>query len=482
MRSYWVVVAAVLLLVQAAPGQYWAALNERGLTGDGIPRFESSFAVPQLHKWYGPRQLYETYAQPWYARDTFYAKGDYRHFVDRLLEGAQWYDRFGTALGRGWQVYSWTQAQSAPRGSSIRKRPASGLGRNVYAGFFSRLVIASDGDSRSSYRLMVGDEIYTSFTPLTFYKPRFNGMRLDYAADTHRASLILSRPSEPDRDMRTDVTHVMGGHAEWGGDLRLGITYVSAHNANTKDGFASGNPMHGILTSRQNQGLQDLWISIRDDSPADGRGGPVVFSYDLVMVDTSGQEIRGSEIGLLPVVEGGRTEGSSLIADGSERIVLHYDLREISGDLRSINLRRSAVELSLANDYRVEMASNLQTDGERRNPEPVFLTFDRAAGNVGDRSNSTVLRVDYALPTANELAGVNWNLVDWKGLSLRGELVVNRRHGFYPSPNISRGYHAVDEATAAHSTLFYRRYPWIFYAEAFSLDDSYATSYWLTEA
>ena len=179
-------------------------------------------------------------------------------------------------------------------------------GRNTYSGFFSRMVIASD-DGHGSYRLMV-DQIYTSFTPLTFYKPRFNGMRLDYAADAYRASLILSRPSEPNRDMRTDVTHVMGGHAEWdaGPDLRLGSTYISVHNANTGE-ISPVIPCMG-LTSRQNQRLQDLWVSIRDDSPADGVDGPVVFAYDLVMADT-GREIRASQAGLFPFVEGGHAGG-----------------------------------------------------------------------------------------------------------------------------------------------------------------------------
>ena len=491
MRRYSITMAVILCAcVETVVGQYQTtsqtALGGGSLVGRDGPRFGLEFTMPELHKWYGPRQLYETYAQPWYARDTFYAEEGYRRYVNQILEGSQWYDNFGTSLGRGWLVYSWTQSQPSAQGSVLRKRPAFCYDcRDTYTRVFSRLVIASDGDNRGSYRLMVGDEIYTSFTPLTFYKPRFNGMRLDYAADAYRTSLVLSRPSEPSRDMRTNVTHLMGGHAEWdaSADLRLGFTYVSAHNANTKDGLTAGNPMHGILTSHQNQGLQDLWISIRDDSPADGRGGPVVFSHDLVMVDTSGRQIRASEIGLLPFIEGGRAQGSSLVADGSERILLHYDLREIgNGELRSVDLRRAAVELSLANDYRVDMASDLQTDGQVRNPELVFLNFDRAAGNVADGSNSTVLQVDYALPTANELAGINWNLADWKGLSMQGELVVNRRHGLYPSPNISRGYHAVDEATAAYGTLLYRRFPWSFYAEAFSLDDAYSTSYWLTQA
>ena len=490
MRRYWTIITVLsLVCVQATSAQYQrpgrAILGGSGLVGEGSPRFGLDFAVPELHKWYGPRQLHETYARPWYATDAFYAEDGYRRYVEQLLEGSQWYDSFGTSLGRGWLVYNWTQTQPSAQGSVLRKRPI-GLGRrDAYAGFFNRLVIASDGDSRGSYRLMIGDEIYTNFTPLTFYKPRFNGMRLDYAADTYRTSLILSRPSEPNRDMRTDVTHVMGGHAEWdaGPDLRLGLTYVSAHNANTKGDFTSGNPMHGILTSRQNQALKHLWVSIRDDSPADGRDGAVVFSHDLVMIDTSGREIRASEIGLLPFIEGGRAKGSSLVADGSEQIVLHYDLRDFGVDnLRSVDLRRTTVELSLANDYRVELASDLQTDGEVRNPEPVFLTFARAEGNVGDGSNSALLQIDYALPTANELVGFDWNLVDWKGVSMQGEFVVNRRQGLYPSPNISRGYQAVEAATAAYGTLLYRRFPWALYAEAFSLDDAYSTSYWLTEA
>ena len=334
----------VMALTQAAGGQHLAPLAGGRLAGNGTPSFEIDSVAPQLHKWYGPRQLRETLAQPWYAGETIYAREGFRRYVDRLLEGAESYDSFGRSIGRGWLVYNWTQTQPAAQGSLIRKKPMRPDGRNTYSGFFSRMVIASDGDGHGSYRLMVGDQIYTSFTPLTFYKPRFNGMRLDYAADAYRASLILSRPSEPNRDMRTDVTHVMGGHAEWdaGPDLRLGSTYISVHNANTKGDFASGNPMHGILTSRQNQRLQDLWVSIRDDSPADGVDGPVVFAYDLVMADTSGQEIRASQAGLFPFVEGGRTEGSSLVADGSERIVLHYDLRTLGDVSRILASQRPA--------------------------------------------------------------------------------------------------------------------------------------------
>ena len=93
--------------------------------------------------------------------------------------------------------------------------------------------------------------------------------------------------------------------------------------------------------------------------------------------------IRGSEIGFLPFIEGDGLKEARWIASGAERIVLHYDMQSLDHDgLTSIDLQRARVELSLANDYRVEMASNLQTDGDRSDPEPVFLTFDRAEKNV----------------------------------------------------------------------------------------------------
>ena len=456
-----------------------------GIDPGATPRFGVEYTLPEVHKWYAPRHIFETYSDPWYVRDTGYAEGDYRRYVAQLLEGSEWYDSFGTSLGRGWLVYSWNQIQSASQGSVIMKRPASPERRNTYSGFFSRLVIASDGDGRGTYRLMIGDQIYTNFTPLTFYKPRFNGLRMDYATDRLLATVLLSRPSEPNRDARTDVTNLMGGHLDFDmtEKLRFGLTFMNAHNARTKEEFASGNPFSGVLTTAQNQPLQDLWVSIRDDSPADRGEGPALFSYDIVLTDTSGSVIRGSEIGFLPFIEGGRSEGSTLVASGAERIVLHYDMQSLDHDgLTSIDLQRARVELSLANDYRVEMASNLQTDGDRSDPEPVFLTFDRAEKNVGDRSNGTVLRLDYALPTANELIGFNWDLRDWMGLSFMGEWVVNQRHGQYPSPNVSRGYRPVHRSTATYGIVLYKLYTWSLYVEGFSIDDAYATKYWLTEA
>jgi len=331
----------------------------------------------------------------------------------------------------------------------------------------------------------VGDRIYTRFTPLTFFKPGFHGIRLDYAAERVGVSFVVSRPSylyssRLETLTQTNATHLMGGHAafEVGPAAELGFTYVNAHNVYTQRDFSFGNPMHGSLTSDQNLPLKKLWVRLRDDSPADGEAGATVLSHEIVVVDTNGQKFRGGEIGLLPRIEGGRLREGARVADGSETLLFEYDLFDLE-EVRSEAIRRVWVELAVANDYQIEIASDLQTDGQLRNPEIVFLPVARAAGNVQDDSNSQVLKIEYGLPTGNEVIGIDWNLVEWKGLSVQGEAALNRRFRRYPSTVAARHHLSIDQSHAAYVYAAYKRYPWEVFGEAFSIEDRYSTSYWL---
>ena len=481
-----------LLLVGAPAAQAQDRMTEWGLSGlapgkSVHPRFELEYLRPEVHRWYAPRNLVESYMRPWYFDDAGYGQKFYQRYIDRLLEGQEWYDTFGRRLGQGWFVYSWEQEQARRNGSLLRKKPgATGTSSQLsaYSAFFQNLVIAADGDGRGSYRLMVGDEIYTRFTPLTFFKPRFDGIRLDYAADRYVASLIMSRPSQPNASRQNNATHLMGGHTSFQltEAARLGFTYVNAHNVLTQRDFSFGNPMYGSLTSDQNQPLQKLWVRIRDDSPFDLESGATLFDHEIVLVDTAGQELRGREIGLLPRIEGGRRSEGALVVEGSETLLLEYDLQSLDFEgTRSAAISQAWVELSIANDYHVEMASNLQTDGERRDPETVFLSLRRATGNVKDDSNSRMLKLDYGLPTGNELIGMNWDLVEWKGLSLQGEAVLNRHFRRYPSLVESRHHLTVERAHAAYATAAYDHYSWGLFAEAFSMADDYSSRYWLVK-
>ena len=455
------------------------------------PIFELDYLAPTLHKWYGPRHLPDTYLQPWYQNNTQYARIPYERYLSTRLEGQTYYDSFGNLLGRGWQVYSWVQEQAAPRGSSIDKQrqftgaaPQGSAAFAAYDNFFKRLIIATDKSDGSAYRLSVGDAIYTRFTPLTFYKPRFNGIRLDWAANGGAASLVLSRPSDPNDHSETHATHLVGarGEAQLGGRATFGLTFVNAHNVLTQIEFNEGNPLHGALTSQQNQPLSRLWVRIRDDSPGQGTVGAALADFDIVLVDTTGRQLRGSEIGFAPAISGGVSQAGRLVALDAESILLEYDLENFEfDDIRSADLRRVEVELAVANDYRVEVASDLQTDGETFNPEIIFLPVHRAAGNTQDNSNAQVLSVDYGLPAATEIIGFDWNLVDWAGFSLQGEWALNRRFWRYPNPALPQHHQSVTRAAAAYAKAAYNRHPWQLFLEAFAIADDYHTDYWLTD-
>ena len=66
------------------------------------------------------------------------------------------------------------------------------------------------------------------------------------------------------------------------------------------------------------------------------------------MVDTSGRQLRGRDIGFLPRREGGFQEGGRLFARDEESILLEYDMGSLdfddvqSGDLREVQSRTLA--------------------------------------------------------------------------------------------------------------------------------------------
>ena len=491
LRSFLVATCGVLVVLLQFNSHVATAQNYRPggryfLSDSAIsPRSQLAHVRPEVHKFYRPRHLSQNTGVPWYSTDTRYSRQLFRRYVDKDLEGELWYDYFGNPIERGWLLYQWTQEQEHPRGSAVWKT-------GQYRSLFRNLVVASDSDRFGDYRLLIGDEISTVFTPLTFNKPRFNGLRIDHTSEHYATSLIMSRPSFPNGNdvfgsqrpsTHTNFTNLFGAHVEFGhGAGRLGLTYVNAHHGQTRQRFGEGSPFSGGLTVSQNVPLETLLIRIRDDSPDDDGGGPLLFNYDVVLIDTSGRELRGRDIGFAPTIQGGVARGNNLTADGSESILMTYDMTTLNYDgVESANLQAVRVELSVANDYRIEIASDRQTDAEVRRAQPVFLTAHRAPGNVRDNSNARSVVVDYGLPTANELIGLNWDLVDFRNFSLQGEVVVNRQHRKYPNPDIDNRHHVVNRQIAAYSQAAYRRFPWNFFIEVFSIPDAYSSSAWLSD-
>ena len=98
-------------------------------------------------------------------------------------------------------------------------------------------------------------------------------------------------------------------------------------------------------------------------------------------------------------------------------------------------IKKVRFRLILANDYRVEVASDRQT-----NPvdQPQFLQVARAAGNIKNRLNQQEVAFDYGLPTASQIYGVTAEMRDWYGFDFYGELNVSTRYRKYPTTTLKK--------------------------------------------
>ncbi len=463
--SYWGIAVAVFAItasgIQAAtPGR------ERGATSQvRIEGFDP--LIPTLRKWYVPQDLYYIYDWGGY-KYTNYAKEPYERYVSTQLEGLGQYDIFGNYITRGWRVYEWRQQQPLAFGSTVFKDARFGQ-------WFQNLVVASDSKGQYFTSLTVGDQIRTTLTPLTFSRSRFNGVQWDFASDKYEATVLLSRVSEPvrvvqgsNRVQESDYTNFMGlrGTTQIGDFINLGTTLVNSNFGSSSSNF-SENSRAGLLTSSQNSGnVTEIVIRIADDSPGDGSGA-LFFSSQMI--------VDGETMPVNPTIEGGRQREGFLEALEEAPILLRYRVPD------PLVVQKVSFAMVLSNDYRVEMTSNLQTN---INGQPIFLPITRAEGNVRDNTNQRVVRFDYGLPSANQIASVDIVVEDVWGMEVRGEFARNTQFQRYPNINIQKLSNLKKGEVTADAWFFNatrRTGRWFSYGEAFSMDHDYATRGYITD-
>ncbi|MCC7263227.1 MAG: hypothetical protein IT369_11980 [Candidatus Latescibacteria bacterium] len=429
---------------------------------------------PALHKWYVPQELYREYRwKSWeYAN---YARQNYQRYVDVSLEGDYFYDLYGNYLLRGWLLYDWRQETPQPFGSTLAKT-------SRFSQWFNNLVVASDHQGQYHYAITVGDQIRTTLTPMTFSKPLFNGIQWDFASDKYEATLLLSRISSPSSlggsaDQRTNNTNLIGARltSQVGDFVEVGGTLVNTHQAQTQLEGVSGDILHGQLTEAQNFATVNyVEVAIQDDSPEDREAGGAFFASDIVITNLLGEVYRGGENGFHPLVEGGIQRQGYLAADGIEQILLRYDLASAAYTGPALSeIQRIQIELVVANDYWIGVRSNRQLDAQE---QVVFLPVARAPGNVDDGSNQRVVRIDYGLPTAVQIAGATVELMDLYGFDGYLEININRQYRQYPNPSTRRHHTAHEQALAWLGNLSRVQRPFFGYFEAFSVAPNYTTS------
>ena len=423
---------------------------------------------PVVKKDYRLQDLYYQYQyEPW--RFTNYARDHYQRYTSVDLEGETWYDVFGTYITRGFALYSWSQTQPQAFGSDVFKR-------HQYGSWFNNLVVASDRKGQYYIALTVGDEIRTTLTPLTFSKPSFSGLQWDFLSDKYELTALASRVSSPGfaaqfREQKegqtlTSLVNLFGGRGtvQLGDFVKAGATYVNAQVNRTDQAFYDKGLIEGQLSSDQNRDLI-RWITIRisDHSPEDGKGGGRLFSERVYLTREGGPRARED---VRPLVQGGLRRGGGLAADGGETLELTYTLPEPE------NIRKIEFELVVSNDYVIEVTSNLQ--------EPFYLPVAQARGNVTDGSNQTVVRFDYGLPTAHEVAGLTLELKDILGVRMTGEYDISRRRRKTPNPNYAFHESSLIKSEAWYADLSWNRYPYFARGEAFSIEPEYQTRMFIT--
>ena len=471
--AWWAALALLALDSNSAAAQLttgYRPIAEPGIYG---VRIHPGALAPNRRKFYLPQNLFYEYGWRGWEYSN-YARDEYERYVDIQLEGNRHYDAFGNYIARGWTIYDWTENNPLRQGSGIFKSPR-------YSSWFDRVVISSAHKGQFHTALTVGDAIRTTLTPLTFSKPTFNGIQWDFLADKYAFTFLGSRISSPANPAGTqseaaalveNSTRLLGGRgvAQVGDFAKVGATWVSAHNARSTLDMGA-NSLKGVLTTPQNTGsVETVTILISDDSPESSDDGALLF-FDRVLIDG---EIHPE---ITPIVRGGIRTGGSLEARGVDHIELIYDIRNSFRPTEKVPTYQEAskieFELILANDYRVDVTSNVQTD---RLGDPVFLPVAQAAGEISDGSNQQFLRFEYGLPTGSDVIGVDFEILSLGGLDLRAEFVRNRRFRRFPNQNLTEHTLAEDKGEAGYITASYTSYPWFAYGEMFTMDPDYSTT------
>ena len=443
---------------------------------------------PAVKKWYVPQELFREYQWKQWEYSN-YARDHYQRYVSINLEGDYFYDIYGSYITRGWLIYDWSQTQPQQGGSNLFK-----TGR--FQSFFSNLVIASDQKGQHNLAITIGDEIRSTLTPMTFSKPAFDGIQIDYQSDKYEVTALLSRVSSPGaagsrspNNQQTNSTTLTGRRAttQVGDYLKLGVNHVSAHNSSQLLDAFEGSPRSGSIASSQNaENVTEVFVRLSDDSPEDNEGGATLFAWDLIIeadvetIDETGEvsfereTVRASDVGLIPAPQGGFQRLGFWEASGSEQIELIYDfsVATYTGPDPS-EIRRVTFELVVANDYRIETTSNRQFDRQLAN---VYLLAARADDNVKDGSNLTVLKIPYGLPTATEIFGFTLEATRLWGFDLYGEWDRSVSYRKYPNRAHTKHLGASDQGDGWMLNLSKIGQPFFFFGEAYSMAHNYNTS------
>ena len=256
--------------------------------------------------WAAKRQWKETPMVPAIVPDRMFL-GDpgegYRNYAftgyqnyNSLTDRPPWsniYDPLGQFLISGQELGSWTAARSREGelrsgGSRLRSNLARfngvlSMGGQSYSGWAGNLIFTGSVSASSFFT----KGILTRFTPLTLNRSSLHGARADVLSPfgdalSLVAAYIYSSYAGGGHIGGTDHDSgiLLAGHYEREtGPLRVGATFANQHMFDLR--YPTTDLRGDLHASQEIPAL--LAVRISDDSPGDGRGGPVVFGVQLVV-------------------------------------------------------------------------------------------------------------------------------------------------------------------------------------------------------
>ena len=220
-----------------------------------------------------------------------YAFTGYRNY-DSLTDRPPWsniYDPLGNFLISGRELGTWTGEQSRAgeiRSGSSRIRSnlrnfhgVFSMGGQSYSGWAGNLIF-----SRTAFWTR---GIITRFTPLTLNRVSLQGVRGDVLSPFGDALSLVAGYSYSSYQgggqqggTNDDSAIILAGHYEReAGPLRLGATFANQHLFDVR--YPTTDLRGDLHASQTIPAL--IAVRISDDSPGDGRGGPVVYGVQLVV-------------------------------------------------------------------------------------------------------------------------------------------------------------------------------------------------------
>ena len=381
------------------------------------------------------------------------------------------WDRVGNYMGNSYQrVFSIEEARS----------DLPGNGMSYVDHKFLTLRIGHYTYKNLHWTATVGNDVRTSFTPLTLGQSHMHVARMDINyMGKDRATVLYGRggqigsnvlfsnwveASGDDSIQESPVLlygahwqHDVGNYATFGGTFLNQI--MSSAALGSSSAFRGDLPYSMV-------GPKNIQVFIADDSPEEIWANAKVYDVDIILQgEREGEPVRLTSIDndpdydvrLNPTVSGGQ-----VLAEGGREAVGKETVIYSFSTPAEVTVRSARFVAEVANDYRIGVRQTHDYVGVTRNGDPdireqawpksevitekgsrrpfkwyidedevPYYTVARSEGKGTNGANRRMVSFDYGMPTGQSLASIDWD-ARLVGLKLSGEAAHNLQNYMFP--------------------------------------------------